>query len=1136
MSEPASATASTLWVSNGASVGGDTSCTDPGYLTISSALAAAASGDTVMVCDDGSPYTEQVQVTTSDITIQGTDGTTTGTPVIEPNMDTNTTFTTSVTTEAFNFGGQTAAPIVYVHTTGVDLGDLALNADNSQAPGQSGDDLLLGLFYDSGSSGTADGLSYTGNPSPSEHADSQSSAMFVNSGSTVTIENSNVQEFYKNGIVCNADCTISGNTVQGVGPTGPGTTGPFSSAQNGIGMWEGASGTVSGNTIEDLDYPAGPQENDTSGVSVFDSSNVAVTGDALTDVQEAIEVESTGSLNPDSVMTGDSVVNNTVNFDSTYTSGPVGTANNADGTEGIVVASYQGSNTSSVAADVEGNLLSGPNFGNTTVTPDVTDTGLQVGDLQTGNYGAVSSGDLSVTAAGNTFTDWTADSTVVGTTGGTVTADLEHNNFDSASAFGVDNLSGTSASEGSGGTADTTGITADATASYWGCSSGPASAPGNGCTVASANVDFSPILSSVELSSSGTNPTTTSAGVTVAATGDGTVNVGAYGATNPETTGFTGTTNDYFDVDLSPSSTFTAVTVTDCSLNGGDILNWWNGSGWVQVAPQNYSATPPCVVANLSSTSSPTISQLTGTVFGAGVSSSPGSGSPPPPPSSGCPSGTTSCQSGTSSTPGGSTGNVANDGVTADASGGEGTVNVGTYSSDPAGALSKGTNEYFDVSLSSGNTFTSVVITDTNLSGGDSLEWWNGTSWAPVVGDPGPTYSSGPPPSVTVTLNSTTSPTLAELTATVFGVVTIPSATQTVVSVPASATQGSTVTYSAVVSPSSGTGTPTGTVAFTTVGTTLCSVVLSGGAGSCTATNAPVGTDTVTGAYTGDSNFAASSGTATLTVSSPSPPPPPPPAKPSGYDMVGSDGGVFVFPLGQASGFFGSLPGLGIHVNNIVGMVPTFNDQGYFLVGRDGGVFAFGNAGFVNSLPGLGVSVNNIVGIEPTLDGKGYWLIGSDGGVFAIGSAGFRNSLPGIGVHVNNIVGIAATPDDGGYWVLASTGQVYNFGDATNFGGPSGVNNATAITPTPSGNGYWVVTANGAVFPFGNAVSFGSLPSSGVTPAFPVIGIVPTNDGGGYWLIGSDGGLFAYGDAAFQGSIPGLGIHVNNIVGAVPTG
>ena len=80
------------------------------------------------------------------------------------------------------------------------------------------------------------------------------------------------------------------------------------------------------------------------------------------------------------------------------------------------------------------------------------------------------------------------------------------------------------------------------------------------------------------------------------------------------------------------------------------------------------------------------------------------------------------------------------------------------------------------------------------------------------------------------------------------------------------------------------------------------------------------------------------------------------PSAASGYDLVGEDGGVFVFPTNQSGGFYGSLPGLGVTVHDIVGMVPSHDDRGYFLVGRDGGVFAFGDAPFLGSLPGLGVS------------------------------------------------------------------------------------------------------------------------------------------------------------------------------------
>ena len=252
----------------------------------------------------------------------------------------------------------------------------------------------------------------------------------------------------------------------------------------------------------------------------------------------------------------------------------------------------------------------------------------------------------------------------------------------------------------------------------------------------------------------------------------------------------------------------------------------------------------------------------------------------------------------------------------------------------------------------------------------------------------------------------------------------------------------------------------------------------------------------------------------------------PPPEVKHGYDLVGSDGGVFVF----GGGFYGSLPGLGIHVNNVTGIVPTIKDDGYFLVGSDGGVFAF-NAPFANSLPGIGVHVNNIVGIVPTLDDKGYFLVGRDGGVFSF-NAPFANSLPGIGIHVNDIVGLAATADDQGYWLVGSDGSVYAFGDAHAYGNaPAG---AVGITVTHDGGGYWVVGANGAVTAFGDAVKFGDLPSLGISVS-NVVGIVVSPDSLGYNLFGNDGGVYSFGDAQYQGSLPGLGVKVDNVVGAVPT-
>ena len=170
-----------------------------------------------------------------------------------------------------------------------------------------------------------------------------------------------------------------------------------------------------------------------------------------------------------------------------------------------------------------------------------------------------------------------------------------------------------------------------------------------------------------------------------------------------------------------------------------------------------------------------------------------------------------------------------------------------------------------------------------------------------------------------------------------------------------------------------------------------------------------------------------------------------PPLPAGDYDLVGSDGGVFVF--GQpGTGFYGSLPGIGVHVNDIVGMVTTSDNKGYYLVGSDGGVFAFGDATFDGSLPGIGVHVNDIVGISPTANDGGYFLVGKDGGIFAFGDAPFEGSLPGLGIHVNNIVGFAATTTDQGYWVVGSGGHVYAFGDATNLGSAPGA--VTSISST----------------------------------------------------------------------------------------
>jgi len=122
-----------------------------------------------------------------------------------------------------------------------------------------------------------------------------------------------------------------------------------------------------------------------------------------------------------------------------------------------------------------------------------------------------------------------------------------------------------------------------------------------------------------------------------------------------------------------------------------------------------------------------------------------------------------------------------------------------------------------------------------------------------------------------------------------------------------------------------------------------------------------------------------------------------------GYWLVGRDGGLFAF--GDAK-FHGSVPGLHLHVSDVVGMVSSPTSGGYLLVGSDGGVFAFGQGHFHGSLPGMKVHVKDIRAILPSSSGGGYVLVGADGGAFIFGSGvTFKGSLPGEGIKATDIVG-----------------------------------------------------------------------------------------------------------------------------------
>lgn len=93
-------------------------------------------------------------------------------------------------------------------------------------------------------------------------------------------------------------------------------------------------------------------------------------------------------------------------------------------------------------------------------------------------------------------------------------------------------------------------------------------------------------------------------------------------------------------------------------------------------------------------------------------------------------------------------------------------VVVGQYGSNPGGLLKSAAGPAFDVMVAQPSTYTSVTVKDCNLGGGTTVEWWTGTAWQAI--SPAPNYVPGNPPCVTFTLTVASTPTLAQLTGTVF--------------------------------------------------------------------------------------------------------------------------------------------------------------------------------------------------------------------------------------------------------------------------------------------------------------------------------------------------------------------------------
>jgi hypothetical protein len=98
--------------------------------------------------------------------------------------------------------------------------------------------------------------------------------------------------------------------------------------------------------------------------------------------------------------------------------------------------------------------------------------------------------------------------------------------------------------------------------------------------------------------------------------GAGTVVVGQY-ESDPEGAPTFDTGGPYIDVFLSAGNTFTSLTFTDCDLEGGEYLHWYENGVWPVVSDETSpSGNPACITVTINEDTTPTLKQMTGTVFG----------------------------------------------------------------------------------------------------------------------------------------------------------------------------------------------------------------------------------------------------------------------------------------------------------------------------------------------------------------------------------------------------------------------------------------------------------------------------------------------------------------------------------------
>jgi parallel beta-helix repeat protein len=286
-------------------------CVSPSFATIQAAVNAVPAGSTVNVCPG--TYPEQVSINKR-LTLQGIASGTLNQAVV-------TAPAGGIVANTFSLA--TAYPIaaqIYVHDTAraVAISNLTVDGSGNNGLTACGVPNLVGIYYQdaTGSIRNVVTRNQTSVP-PNGCAQGTGMGIFVQSGislmtqaagtSTVTVQNSSVHDFQKNGITGNevgTALTVSSNEVRGLGPTN-------GASENGVQLGFGATGRVNGNTIIDEIWAPDTSADSgdaATGILIFDVAGASVVNNHVGNTQFGIAVAGdTNGEADDATITGNTL-------------------------------------------------------------------------------------------------------------------------------------------------------------------------------------------------------------------------------------------------------------------------------------------------------------------------------------------------------------------------------------------------------------------------------------------------------------------------------------------------------------------------------------------------------------------------------------------------------------------------------------------------------------------------------------------------------------------------------------------------------------------------------------------------------------------------------------------------------------